>query len=51
MLILDKEAKLKEIDYKLKELQVREKIEQQKVKVAKLNKNKYDKKTPAKKKK
>ena len=42
---------VKEINLKQQELGVRERIENQKLKVAKENKNKYDKKTPAKKKK
>lgn len=50
-LIVDKEARLKEIEFKKKELEVRERIENEKVKVAKINKNKYDKKPAAKKKK
>lgn len=49
--IMDKEMQLRELSLKQKELEVRQKIEQEKVKVAKINKNKYDKKTPAKKKK
>jgi len=49
-LIADKEAKSKELSLKQDELRVRERIEQQKVKVAKINKNKYDSKTPKKKK-
>lgn len=49
--ILDREMKLRELALKQRELEVRQKIEQEKVKVAKINKNKYDKKTPTKKKK
>jgi len=48
--IVDKEMKLKELQYKLQELTTREKIEKQKVAVAKLNKNRYDAKKPVKKK-
>jgi hypothetical protein len=50
-LIAEKEATAKEIDLKKKELLTRERVEQQKLKIAKINKNKYDKKTPSKKKK
>jgi hypothetical protein len=49
--IIDQEMKLRELALKQKELEVRQKIEQEKVKVAKINKNKYDKKSPSKKKK
>jgi hypothetical protein len=49
--IIEKEMQLRDLNLKQKELDVRQKIEQDKVKVAKINKNKYDKKTPAKKKK
>lgn len=48
-LVAEKDAKLKELSFKQQELATREKIEQQKVKVAKINKNKYDSKTPKKK--
>jgi hypothetical protein len=50
-LILEKEMKLRELQFKQRELETRQKIEQEKVKVAKINKNKYDKKPAAKKKK
>lgn len=50
-MILEKDAQLKEINFKLKELDTRERIEKEKVKVAKINKNKYDKKPASKKKK
>jgi hypothetical protein len=49
--IIDQEMKLRELALKQRELEVRQRIEQEKVKVAKINKNKYDKKTPSKKKK
>lgn len=50
-LIAEKEAQLRELTFKQKELETRERIEKEKVKVAKINKNKYDKKPASKKKK
>lgn len=49
-LIAEKDAKSKELALKQDELRVRERVEQQKVKVAKINKNKYDSKSSKKKK-
>lgn len=49
--ILEREVKLKELQFKQKELETKERIEKQKVAVAKINKNKYDGKSPSKKKK
>lgn len=50
-LVAEKEAHVRELEFKQRELEVRERIEREKTKIAKINKNKYDKKTPAKKKK
>jgi hypothetical protein len=49
--VTKKEMQLKDLQFKQRELQTREKIEADKVKVAKLNKNKYDSKPSPKKKK
>jgi hypothetical protein len=50
-LIVDREMKLKDLQFKQQELETRERIEKEKVKVAKINKNKYDSKSSTKKKK
>lgn len=49
--LVDQQMKMRELKLKQDELGVRERIENEKVKVAKINKNKYDSKSSSKKKK